>query len=269
MATITIREKEYELIENEYALLNAIILFLRLLDQEGAKKFVLRHDTSLEDLQKEISEKYNEASQSGKDAIASLSNRVMFALNLDPQQFPEATNDRELAHKYIKLLVPSAPNLDENFAGTEISEFLLAVAIPEAIRKEADEKSGKPSTPKSRKSKNKGFSTNAPELENIAPTPLIDVLPLTQEDDEAAGALIEKLAATSGPSIAIVDDSTKTLDVETKVVDLESIAAIAPEIVEQTDNYYAELLAEQQRNTVTILNKGEVVPTDIEEELGG
>lgn len=251
MATITVREKEYELIENEYALLNAIILFLRLLDQEGAKKFVLRHDTSLEDLQSKISEKYNEASQSGKDAIASLSNRVMFALNLDPQQFPEATNDRELAYKYIKLLVPSAPNLDENLAGTEISEFLLAVAIPEALRKEADEKNGKPQIPKSRKSK-KGFATNAPE-----------------SDDDAAGALIEKLTATSGLSTAVVDASTKTLEVETKVVDLESIAAIAPEIIEQTDNYYAELLAEHHRNTVKILDKGEVAPPDIEEELGG
>lgn len=246
MATITVREKEYELIENEYALLNAIILFLRLLDPKGSEKFV-RLDASLEELQAAISEKYNEASQSGKDAIASLANRVMFALNVDPNLFPDTTNYRKLAHKYIKLLVPSAPPLDENFAGTEISEFLLAVAIPEAIRKEADEKNGKPSTPKSRKSKNKGFST--------APEP----------DDEAAGALIEKLTATSGPSTAIVDESTKTLDIETKVVDLESIAAIAPEIIPATDNYYAELLAEQQRNTVKILDKGEVAPTDIEE----
>lgn len=250
MATITVREKDYELIENEYALLNAIILFLRLLDPKGSEKFV-RLDASLEELQAAISEKYNEASQSGKDAIASLANRVMFALNVDPRMFPGTVNYRELAYGYIRLLVPSAPLLDENLAGTEISEFLLAVAIPEAIRKEADEKNGKPSTPKSRKSK-KGFSTNAPE-----------------PDDEAAGALIEKLTATSGTSTAVVDASTEKLEVATKVVDLESIAAIAPEIVEQTDNYYAQLLAEQQANTVKILNKGEVAPPDIEEELGG
>lgn len=254
MATITVREQEYELIENEYALLNAIILFLRLLDPKGSEKFV-RLDASLEELQKAISEKYNEASQSGKDAIAALANRVMFALNVDPRMFPDTINYRELAYGYIKLLVPSAPILDENLAGTAISEFLLAVAIPESIRKDADEKAIKPSTPKSRKGKNKGFATNAPEVDD--------------SNDEAAGALIEQLTATSGVATAVVDASTASVDVETKVVDMESIAAIAPEIVPLTDDYYAQLLAEQQRNTVTILNKGEVAPPDLEEELGG
>lgn len=252
MSTITVRDREYELIENENASTNAILVFLNILDPEGSKKFAGLGATFGE-LQSEIARKYSELSEEGKKVTEESSTRIVLLLNLDPELFPDVISYRKKAYQYLKVLIPSIPPLDENLSGTELADFLLAVSVPEAIRKEADEKLAKPANPKPRKSKNnKSVVTNAPE-----------------PDDEAAGALIEQLTATSGVATAVVDASTKALDLETKVVDLESIAAISPEIVEATDNYYAELLKEHQRNTVTILNKGEVVPTDIEEELGG
>lgn len=253
MATITVRDREYELIENENASTNAILVFLNILDPEGSKKFAGLGATFGE-LQSEIARKYSELSEEGKKLTEESSTRIVLLLNLDPELFPDVISYRKKAYQYLKVLIPSIPPLDENLSGTELADFLLAVAVPESLRKNADEKLAKPANPKPRKSKNsKSVVTNAPESE---------------EDDEAAGALIEQLTATSGVATAVVDASTTGLEVETKVVDLESIAAVAPEIVEATDNYYAELLAEQQRHTVTILNKSEVVPTDIEEELG-
>ena len=247
MATINVRDQEYELAENEYALLNSIILFLILLDPRGSERFV-RMDASLEDLRRTISEKYNEASASGQDAIKEMGNRVMFALNIDHRLFPDAVNYRKLAYEYIKLIVPAAPILDPELAGSVISVFLLAISIPESLRTNSPEIP--PSAPKASKAvkgKKKGF--NSP-LEVEAD---LD----TSSKDEVAGALIDQLEAI------------KHDGVEDKVVSINAIAAIAPEIMDVTDAHYASLLAEQRANTVTILKKAEIAPLSEEEELGG
>jgi hypothetical protein len=243
--TITVREKEYEVVENEYASMNAILLFLSLLDPKTSEKFATM-DATLEDLRQEISKQYDELSNNGKKSINEMSSRVMFMLNTDPELFPKALNYRTKAYEYIKTLVPSAPLLDTDLSGTEIADFLLAVAIPESIRNgKSDDKPPAPKTPKLKKV-GKGFkSPVVAESEDLTESP----------DDEAAGKLIERLEATGG--------------FKDKVVDIKAIAEIDPTILDATDIHYANLLAEHQKNTVIILNNAEVAPLSVEEELEG
>ncbi|WP_055077311.1 hypothetical protein [Pseudanabaena sp. 'Roaring Creek'] len=239
MSTVTVRETEYELVENEYASLNAILLFLILVDPKASERFAGMSAT-LEELQKEITDKYNELSESGKKSINEMSTRVMFALNADPTLFPNTINYRSKAYGYVKTLVPTAPILDENFAGTLLSEFLLVIAIPESLREQGKSKDV-PSTPNPPKRKKRQSGFAAPNEESL--------------EDKAARELTEKLQSIS------LENSGDTIPVD-------AIAAVDPEFVEIDNNHYASLLALQQKNTVTLLDKEAVaVPDGLEEEF--
>jgi hypothetical protein len=237
MGTITVREIKYELVENEYASLNAILLFLTLLDPQGAQEFVGMNAT-LEELQKELAEKYDELSESGQKSIKEMSTRVMFALNADPEMFPSVISYRNKAYKYIKILVPDAPILDEQMAGTILSEFLLAIAIPESVKAKIAKNSLSTPNPSATTSKKKGKKSAEPPAEdNAEPT------------EDKAEQIIEKLK-------------------EGKDLSPDELATVFPDNPEFTDDYYKELLKEQEANTVVLIDKVKPVPDDIEEELG-
>jgi|GEM_PF-4456876 len=230
MGTIIVREKEYELVENEYASLNAILLFLTLIDPKGAQKFVGMNAT-LEDLQKEIAEKYDELSESGKKSINEMSTRVMFALNADPRLFPSVISYRSLAHEYIKILVPSAPILDDQMVGTLLSEFLLAIAIPESVKAKIAKDVPSTPNPSPTTSKKKGKKSAEPSAE------------------DKAEQIIEMLK-------------------EGKDISPDELATIFPDNAEFTDDYYANLLKEQKANMLVLTDNVKPVPDDLEEELG-
>ena len=229
MGTITVREKKYELAENEYALLNAILLFLVLVDPNAAQKFVGMNAT-FEELQNEIVEKYDELSESGKKSIKEMSTRVMFALNADPALFPSAISYRSKAHEYIKILVPDAPILDEKMGGTILSEFLLAIAIPESVKERIAKNS--PSTP------NPSPTTSKKKMKKSA-----------EPTEDNAEQIAEKLKAG-------------------EAVSPDDLATIFPDNTEFTDNYYIDLIKEQEANTVVLIDKVKPVPEDLDEEFG-
>ena len=235
MGKITVREKKYELAENEYALLNAILLFLVLVDPNAAQKFVGMNAT-FEELQNEIVEKYDELSESGKKSIKEMSTRVMFALNADPALFPSAISYRSKAYEYIKILVPDAPILDEKMGGTILSEFLLAIAIPESVKERIAKNS--PSTP------NPFPNTSKKKMKKSA-----EPTEPTEPTEDNAEQIAEKLKAG-------------------EAVSPDDLATIFPDNPEFTDNYYIDLIKEQEANTVVLIDKVKPVPEDLDEEFG-
>jgi len=232
MSTITVRDREYDLIENEYASVNILLLYLKLLNPKKSKEY-FEMGADLQEVQDEIQEQYSVISDTATKANQEVAARFALLLNGDRDLFPNSISHRDKAYSYLKTLVPSIPELTEEFAGTHMADFLLAVAVPQSVKDKVEaEAEAKPKEVKPRRGSKKAVVADAPTI-------------TTGEDDDAIAT-----ALTSG-----------------KALTAEELAIANPEALAANEADLREALRQQQANAVKV-TASIVTPSDIEEELG-
>ena len=246
MSTITVRDREYDLIENEYASVNILLLYLKLLNPKKAREY-FEMGADLQELQSEIQRQYSEISDTATQANQEVAARFTLLLNGDRDLFPNSISHRDKAYGYLKTLVPSIPELTEEFSGIYLSEFLLAVAVPQSVRDKVEaEAKVKPKEVKPRRGSKKAIVADAPAI-------------TTGEDVAIATAVNDGKALTTEELVSAKNAGS--------FVTAEELAIAHPEALSANEADLREALRQQQANAVKV-TASIVVSPDPEEELG-